>query len=136
MRKEKVLNEFYKNFSGYWSYEYSDYVDQNNESITFDSFMIPTNDLEPGQLRLLEVDNRVIVPVDTHIRIITTSTDVLHSFAVPSLGIKVDSIPGLYRPVNYYMQGQKLAITRRYLYFFFYLRDFMLYALTKLLNQS
>jgi hypothetical protein len=56
--------------------------------------MIPTTDLEPGALRLLEVDNRVIVPVDTHIRIITTSTDVLHSFAVPSLGIKVDSCPG------------------------------------------
>lgn len=94
MRKEKVLNELYKNLSGYWSYEYSDYVDQNNESINFDSFMIPTSDLEPGALRLLEVDNRVVVPVDTHIRIITTSTDVLHSFAVPSLGIKVDSCPG------------------------------------------
>jgi cytochrome c oxidase subunit 2 len=79
----------------YWSYEYSDYVDQNNEGISFDSYMVPTADLEPGQLRLLEVDNRVIVPVDTHIRIITTSTDVLHSFAVPSLGIKVDSCPGI-----------------------------------------
>lgn len=56
--------------------------------------MVPTTDLEPGQLRLLEVDNRVVVPVDTHIRVITTSTDVLHSFAVPSLGIKIDSCPG------------------------------------------
>lgn len=56
--------------------------------------MVPTTDLEPGTLRLLEVDNRVVVPIDTHIRIITTSTDVIHSFAVPSLGLKIDSVPG------------------------------------------
>lgn len=56
--------------------------------------MVPTTDLEPGQLRLLEVDNRVIVPVDTHIRVITTGGDVIHSWAVPSLGVKMDSIPG------------------------------------------
>lgn len=79
----------------YWSYEYSDYVtDENTESVSFDSYMIPTSDLEPGQLRLLEVDNRVVVPVDTHIRIIGTAGDVIHSFAVPSLGIKMDCIPG------------------------------------------
>lgn len=56
--------------------------------------MVPTSDLEPGTLRLLEVDNRVVVPVDTHVRILTTSTDVIHSFAVPSLGLKIDSTPG------------------------------------------
>lgn len=79
----------------YWSYEYSDYLtDKNSEGIAFDSYMIPTSDLEPGQLRLLEVDNRIIVPVDTHIRIISTAGDVIHSFAVPSLGLKMDCIPG------------------------------------------
>lgn len=78
----------------YWSYEYSDYVNENAEGVTFDSYMVPTTDLEPGQLRLLEVDNRVVVPVDTHIRVIITGGDVIHSWAVPSLGIKMDAIPG------------------------------------------
>jgi len=56
--------------------------------------MVPTEELEEGQLRLFEVDHRVIVPANTHIRLITTATDVIHSFAVPSLGLKIDSIPG------------------------------------------
>ena len=56
--------------------------------------MIPESDLELGQLRLLDVDNRLIVPVDTHARIVVQSTDVLHDFAVPSLGIKIDATPG------------------------------------------
>jgi len=56
--------------------------------------MVPDTDLEVGQLRLLEVDNRVVVPVDTHIRFIITGQDVIHDFAVPSLGVKVDAVPG------------------------------------------
>ncbi len=56
--------------------------------------MIPESDLELGQLRLLDVDNRLVVPVDTHIRFVVTGTDVIHSFAVPSLGMKVDAVPG------------------------------------------
>jgi cytochrome c oxidase subunit 2 len=56
--------------------------------------MIPEDDLEEGQLRLLEVDTKVVLPIDTHIRFIITSQDVIHSFAVPSLGIKVDANPG------------------------------------------
>jgi cytochrome c oxidase subunit 2 len=56
--------------------------------------MIPEDDLELGQLRLLEVDNRVVVPAKTHIRIIVTSADVLHSWAVPSSGVKCDAVPG------------------------------------------
>jgi cytochrome c oxidase subunit 2 len=56
--------------------------------------MVPDTDLEVGQLRLLDVDNRVVVPVDTHIRFIVTGADVIHSFAVPALGIKVDAVPG------------------------------------------
>jgi len=78
----------------YWSYEYSDYVTENGESIEFDSYMIPESDLELGQFRLLDVDNKVIIPVDCHIRLIITGADVLHSFAVPSLGLKVDAVPG------------------------------------------
>lgn len=78
----------------YWSYEYSDYFDKDNESINFDSYMIPEEDLEKGQLRLLEVDNRVVVPINTHVRIIVTAADVLHSWAIPSLGIKCDAVPG------------------------------------------
>lgn len=78
----------------YWSYEYSDFVNEDGESIEFDSYLVPTDDLEDGQLRLLEVDNRVVVPVGTHIRFIVTGADVIHSFAVPSLGLKIDAIPG------------------------------------------
>jgi cytochrome c oxidase subunit 2 len=78
----------------YWSYEYSDYNTSDETSIAFDSYMIPEEDLEPGQLRLLEVDNRIVVPVNTHIRMIVTSADVLHSWAVPSLGVKCDAVPG------------------------------------------
>ena len=56
--------------------------------------MLPESDLEVGQLRLLDVDNRVNVPVDTHVRLVVQSTDVIHDFAVPSLGIKLDAVPG------------------------------------------
>nr|AGH24453.1 cytochrome c oxidase subunit 2 [Reclinomonas americana ATCC 50284] len=77
----------------YWSYEYSDYT-TDSESLAFDSYMVPEADLEPGQLRLLEVDNRIVLPTHTHLRILITSADVLHSWAVPSLGVKVDACPG------------------------------------------
>jgi cytochrome c oxidase subunit 2 len=56
--------------------------------------MVPESDLELGQLRLLEVDNRVVVPVDTHIRFIVTGQDVIHDWAIPSLGVKMDAVPG------------------------------------------
>jgi len=78
----------------YWSYEYSDYVTSLGESLNFDSYMIATNDLTTGSFRLLEVDNRVILPTRTHIRLLVTAADVLHSWAVPSFGIKVDACPG------------------------------------------
>nr|NP_659379.1 cytochrome c oxidase subunit II [Tamandua tetradactyla]YP_009184481.1 cytochrome c oxidase subunit II [Tamandua mexicana]ALO62556.1 cytochrome c oxidase subunit II [Tamandua mexicana]ALO62569.1 cytochrome c oxidase subunit II [Tamandua tetradactyla]CAD13411.1 cytochrome oxidase subunit II [Tamandua tetradactyla] len=73
----------------YWSYEYTDY-----EDLGFDSYMIPTTDLKPGELRLLEVDNRVVLPMELTIRMLISSEDVLHSWAVPSLGLKTDAIPG------------------------------------------
>lgn len=78
----------------YWTYEYSDYQTQDDAPIQFDSYMIPEDDLAEGQLRLLEVDNRVVIPVENHIRVLITSADVLHSWAVPSLGIKTDAVPG------------------------------------------
>ncbi|YP_010059952.1 cytochrome c oxidase subunit II (mitochondrion) [Falco naumanni] len=73
----------------YWAYEYTDFKD-----LTFDSYMIPTTELSPGHFRLLEVDHRVVVPMESPIRIIITANDVLHSWAVPSLGVKTDAIPG------------------------------------------
>nr|YP_008854718.1 cytochrome c oxidase subunit 2 [Ganoderma sinense]AHA41716.1 cytochrome c oxidase subunit 2 [Ganoderma sinense]QTG38676.1 cytochrome c oxidase subunit 2 [Ganoderma sp. TQC-2021a] len=78
----------------YWSYEYSDYINVSGDSIEFDSYMLPADDLELGQFRLLDVDNKVVVPTDTHIRLIVTGADVIHSFAVPSLGLKIDAVPG------------------------------------------
>nr|ADR10213.1 cytochrome oxidase subunit II [Ctenomys opimus] len=73
----------------YWSYEYTDY-----DELNFDSYMIPTTELKPGELRLLEVDNRVILPMELPVRVLISSEDVLHSWAVPSLGLKTDAIPG------------------------------------------
>ena len=78
----------------FWSYELSDFVNEAGEAIEYDSYMIPESDLEDGQLRLLEVDNRVVVPVDTHVRFVVTGADVIHDFAVPSLGLKIDCCPG------------------------------------------
>lgn len=78
----------------YWSYELSDFVDESGEAIEYDSYMVPESDLEDGQLRLLEVDNRVVLPVDTHVRFVVTGADVIHDFAVPSLGLKIDACPG------------------------------------------
>jgi len=77
----------------YWSYEYSDYSDQGT-TIAFDSNMVYEEELNMGDFRLLQVDHPVILPTDLHIRVIVTSFDVLHSWAVPSLGIKIDGAPG------------------------------------------
>ena len=79
----------------YWSYENSDYATiAGYGSLNFDSYMINTNDLTPGSFRLLEVDNRVLLPIHTHLRLLVTSADVIHSWAVPSIGIKIDACPG------------------------------------------
>jgi len=77
----------------YWSYEYSDF-EARLGSVNFDSYMILEDELELGELRLLEVDNRVVLPTNFHVRVLITSADVLHSWAVPSLGIKVDACTG------------------------------------------
>nr|YP_009944769.1 cytochrome c oxidase subunit II [Pitta sordida]QOD96358.1 cytochrome c oxidase subunit II [Pitta sordida] len=73
----------------YWTYEYTDF-----KNLSFDSYMLPTTDLVQGQFRLLDVDHRVVIPMESPIRIIVTADDVLHSWAVPSLGVKTDAIPG------------------------------------------
>nr|YP_009487695.1 cytochrome c oxidase subunit II [Anopheles triannulatus]AWB98448.1 cytochrome c oxidase subunit 2 [Anopheles triannulatus] len=80
----------------YWSYEYSDFL-----NLEFDSYMIPTNELELSGFRLLDVDNRVILPMNNQIRILVTATDVLHSWTVPSLGVKVDATPGRLNQLNF-----------------------------------
>jgi ubiquinol-cytochrome c reductase cytochrome b subunit len=78
----------------YWSYQYPDFLNNDNEFVEFDSYLVPESDLEDGALRMLEVDNRVILPELTHVRFIVTAADVIHSFACPSLGIKCDAYPG------------------------------------------
>nr|AXP19481.1 cytochrome c oxidase subunit II [Anopheles balabacensis]AXP19540.1 cytochrome c oxidase subunit II [Anopheles balabacensis] len=80
----------------YWSYEYSDFL-----NLEFDSYMIPTNELEISGFRLLDVDNRVVLPMNNQIRILVTATDVLHSWTVPSLGVKVDATPGRLNQINF-----------------------------------
>jgi cytochrome c oxidase subunit 2 len=98
----------------YWSVEYPD-----SQNLTFDTRMIPASDLKPGDLRLLEVDNRMVVPVDTNIRFLVTATDVIHSFAMPVLGVKKDAVPGrmnetwakIERPGIYYGQCSELCGT-------------------------
>nr|YP_010586045.1 cytochrome c oxidase subunit II [Apsilochorema hwangi]UZZ43781.1 cytochrome c oxidase subunit II [Apsilochorema hwangi] len=82
----------------YWSYEYSDF---NN--INFDSYMIKENNLNSNEFRLLEVDNRITLPMNTQIRIIITSEDVIHSWTIPSLGIKVDATPGRLNQTNFFI---------------------------------
>nr|WMQ72196.1 cytochrome oxidase subunit II [Okanagana mariposa mariposa] len=79
----------------YWSYEYSDFL-----NIEFDSYMKFMNNLNKNEFRLIEVDNRMILPFNTQIRLMITSTDVLHSWAMPSLGIKVDAVPGRLNQVS------------------------------------
>ncbi len=93
--------------------EYSDEIG----FISFDSYMISENDLEKGQLRLLEVDNPLVLPTNTHIRVLVTASDVLHSWAIPSLGVKMDAVPGrlnqtsifIKRPGTFYGQCSELC---------------------------
>jgi cytochrome c oxidase subunit 2 len=79
----------------YWSYEYSDYATlEGGDTLAFDSYMIASDDLLKGSFRLLEVDNRIVLPVNSHIRLLVTAADVLHSWTIPSFGIKLDACPG------------------------------------------
>lgn len=73
----------------YWTYEYPDH-----DGLTYDAVMIEDEDITEGQSRLLETDNRLVVPVATNIRLLTTADDVIHAWGVPAFGIKIDSVPG------------------------------------------
>jgi cytochrome c oxidase subunit 2 len=74
----------------YWTYEYPDL----GEDISFDAVMLTEDELEEGQLRLLETDESVVVPIDTNIRLLVTADDVIHAWTIPSFGIKIDAVPG------------------------------------------
>jgi cytochrome c oxidase subunit 2 len=89
----------------YWSYEYPDHGD-----FTYDAFMVPEADLKPGQPRLLATDEDLVLPVGKKVRVLVTSSDVLHAFAMPSLGSKVDAVPvQINEPGIYYGQCSELC---------------------------
>jgi len=77
----------------YWEYEYPDHT-ADGDPIDFAALLKPDQEIGPGEARLLETDNRVVVPVDTTIRVLITSNDVIHSWAVPAFGSKTDAVPG------------------------------------------
>lgn len=96
----------------YWTYEFSDFLTRE-----FDSYIIPTTDLAPGDFRLLEVDNRVPLPSSFQVRLLVTASDVIHSWTVPRLGVKADAVPGrlnqlrfiINRPGLYYGQCSEIC---------------------------
>lgn len=90
----------------YWSYQYPDFLNEDEEFIEFDSYIVPESDLDNGTLRMLEVDNRVILPELTHVRFIITAGDVIHSFSCNSLGIKCDAYPGRLNQVSVFINRQ------------------------------
>ena len=90
----------------YWSYQYPDFLNLDNELIEFDSYIVPESDLEEGTLRMLEVDNKVIIPELTHVRFIVTAGDVIHSFSCNSLGIKADAYPGRLNQVSVFINRE------------------------------
>nr|AAN06732.1 cytochrome c oxidase subunit 2 [Percus grandicollis]AAN06733.1 cytochrome c oxidase subunit 2 [Percus grandicollis]AAN06734.1 cytochrome c oxidase subunit 2 [Percus grandicollis]AAN06735.1 cytochrome c oxidase subunit 2 [Percus grandicollis] len=87
----------------YWSYEYSDF-----KNIEFDSYMIPINEMKNNNFRLLDVDNRIVLPFNTQIRILVTAVDVIHSWTVPALGVKIDATPGRLNQTNFLMNRSGL----------------------------
>lgn len=81
----------------YWSYEYSDFI-----NLEFDSYIIPSNEIKINIFRLIDVDNRIIVPLNSQVRTLITAADVLHSWTIPRMGIKADAVPGRLNQVNFY----------------------------------
>ena len=81
----------------YWSYEYSDFLD-----VEYDSYMLPEEELSMGEYRLLEVDHRTVVPSCVDVRVLVTAADVLHSWTVPSLGVKADAVPGRLNQLSFF----------------------------------
>nr|ABY55916.1 cytochrome oxidase subunit II [Pterostichus nr. ybousqueti KWW-2007] len=82
----------------YWSYEYSDF-----KMLEFDSFLISSSEMKNNNFRLLDVDNRIILPFNAQIRVLVTATDVIHSWTIPALGVKIDATPGRLNQTNFFM---------------------------------
>nr|UPX88722.1 cytochrome c oxidase subunit II [Aphodius pedellus] len=82
----------------YWSYEYTDF-----KNFEFDSYMIPINEMKMDGFRLLDVDNRTILPYNSQIRFLLTAADVLHSWTIPSVGVKIDATPGRLNQISFLM---------------------------------
>nr|AND96115.1 cytochrome c oxidase subunit 2 [Cheironitis hoplosternus] len=82
----------------YWSYEYSDL-----NKIEFDAYMTPTNEMKLNNFRLLDVDNRTILPYNSQIRLLVTAADVIHSWTIPALSVKIDATPGRLNQVSFLM---------------------------------
>lgn len=93
-------------YQWYWKYEYSDFINSKGETIEYESYLIPEDMLEDGQLRMLDTDTSIVLPVDTHVRFVITSADVLHDFAVPALGLKVDAAPGRLNQISTLVQRE------------------------------
>lgn len=101
-------------YQWFWKYEYSDFKNIKFNSVILDS--IKTINIK-NSFRLLDVDNRLIVPINNQIRLLINSADVIHSWTIPSLGIKIDSIPGrinqsliiIIRPGTYYGQCSEIC---------------------------
>ncbi len=101
-------------YQWYWGYEY-----QDHEGLEFLSYMIPEDEVdeEAGQKRLLSVDNKVVLPIDTNIQILITSADVIHAFTIPEFGFKKDAVPGrlnetwvrIEKPGTYYGQCSQIC---------------------------
>uniref|UniRef100_A0AB38ZGG2 Cytochrome c oxidase subunit 2 n=1 Tax=Lucanus imitator TaxID=618023 RepID=A0AB38ZGG2_9SCAR len=87
----------------YWSYEYSDF-----KTIEFDSYMIPQQEGKLSTFRLLDVDNRVVLPFNSQIRMMVTAADVIHSWTIPSLSVKIDATPGRLNQISFLMNRSGL----------------------------
>lgn len=87
----------------YWRYEYTNFKKEE-----FDSYIIPSNELENNRFRLLDVDNRIVLPFYSQIRIIVTAIDVLHSWTIPSLGVKIDATPGRLNQTRFFINRSGL----------------------------
>nr|QOL00831.1 cytochrome c oxidase subunit II [Nipponomeconema sinica] len=83
----------------YWSYEYTDFVNPHE----FDSYMIPYNEMSNNGFRLLDVDNRTVLPLNTQVRMLVTAADVLHSWTIPAMGVKVDATPGRLNQTSFFI---------------------------------
>lgn len=89
----------------YWSYEYSDFwAIPGGPSVEFDAYMVPVREIEYRLHRLLDTDNRIVLPFNVHVRVLISSADVLHAWSVPAIGVKADAIPGRLNQVKFIAQ--------------------------------